>query len=153
MPETPSFPRCLAALIYEALLLLGVIAIGVILPYILLGALARVDVAHLARVQQIHLVLLLGLYFTWCWLRGGQTLAMKTWKIKLIDQSGAPLRPIQAVLRYLVAWPCLLFFGVGLLWRFIDPDKQFLHDRIAGSRLVLCSLAAHPKEANDEKVV
>ncbi|GHT92982.1 hypothetical protein AGMMS49545_11430 [Betaproteobacteria bacterium] len=135
----PSFPRCLAALIYEALLLIGIIAIGVILPYILLGALAHVDVARLARVQQVHFVLLLGLYFIWCWLHGGQTLAMKTWKIRLVDQSGAPLRPVQAVLRYLVAWPCLLLCGVGLLWRFVDPDKQFLHDRIAGTRLVLCA--------------
>ena len=145
----PSFSRCLAALIYEAMLLIGIIIIGVVLPYILLGALAHVDVAKLARVQQAHLVLLLGLYFSWCWLHGGQTLAMKTWKIKLVDQSGSPLRPVQAVLRYLVAWPSLLLGGIGLLWRFIDPDKQFLHDRIAGSRLVLCSPVAPEKKASD----
>ncbi|MDR1890411.1 MAG: RDD family protein [Zoogloeaceae bacterium] len=147
----PSFPRCLAALIYEALLLLGIIAIGVILPYILLGALAHVDVASLVYVQRAHFVLLLGLYFIWCWLRGGQTLAMKTWKIKLVDKSGSPLRPAQAVLRYLVAWPSLIL-GVGLLWRFVDPDKQFLHDRIAGSRLVLCSpVTSSKKEVRDAK--
>jgi uncharacterized RDD family membrane protein YckC len=135
----PSFPRCLAALIYEAMLLIGIIVIGVILPYILLGALAHVDVANLALIQRIHLVSLLGLYFIWCWLHGGQTLAMKTWNIKLVDQSGSPLRPVQALLRYLAAWPSLLLCGIGLLWRFIDTDKQFLHDRIAGSRLVLCA--------------
>jgi uncharacterized RDD family membrane protein YckC len=141
----PSFTRCLAALVYEALLLLGIIAIGVILPYILLGALA--GIALPASVQQAHFVLLLGLYFTWCWLHGGQTLAMKTWKIKLADKNGSPLRPPQAILRYLAAWPSLLFFGVGLLWRLVDPDQQFLHDRIAGSRLTLCAPA--PKEPHD----
>jgi uncharacterized RDD family membrane protein YckC len=146
----PSFPRCLAALIYEALLLVGVIVLGVILPYILLGALAHVDVARLVHVQRVHLVLLLGLYFIWCWLHGGQTLAMKTWKIKLVDKSGGPLRPAQALLRYLAAWPSLMFFGVGLLWRFIDTDKQFLHDRIAGSRLVLYSPPVPAKETCDE---
>jgi uncharacterized RDD family membrane protein YckC len=130
----PSFPRYFAALIYEALLLVGIIAIGVILPYILLGAFA--NIAPSAFVQRMHFILLLGFYFIWCWLHGGQTLAMKTWKIKLTDKTGAPLRPAQAILRYLAAWPSLLFFGVGLLWRFVDPDKQFLHDRIAGSRLI-----------------
>ncbi|MDR2636977.1 MAG: RDD family protein [Zoogloeaceae bacterium] len=131
----PGFLRCLAALIYESLLLLGIVAIGCVLPYILLGALAGVGAP--AWVEQLHFFLLLGLYFTWCWLHGGQTLAMKTWKIRVVDKSGQALRPMQALLRYLAAWPSLFCFGLGLLWRFLDPERQFLHDRIAGSRLIL----------------
>jgi uncharacterized RDD family membrane protein YckC len=138
----PSFFRCLAALIYESLLLLAVLALGLLLPYILLGALANVA-AH-PWVHRAHFFLLLGLYFIGFWLRGGQTLAMKTWRLKLIDKSGAPVRPMQAALRYLVAWPSILFLGLGLLWRFVDPDQQFLHDRIAGTRLILCQKGKAP---------
>jgi uncharacterized RDD family membrane protein YckC len=43
---------------------------------------------------------------------------------------------MQAVLRYLAAWPSILLFGIGILWFLVDRDKQFLHDRIAGTRIV-----------------
>jgi uncharacterized RDD family membrane protein YckC len=119
-------------LFYEFLLLLAVLAVGLLLPYILLGALAKVAVVP--WVHRAHFFLLLGLYFVGFWLHGGQTLAMKTWRIKLIDKNGGPLRPMQALLRYLAAWPSVCL-GIGLLWRFVDPNKQFLHDRIAGTRL------------------
>ncbi|MDR2366171.1 MAG: RDD family protein [Zoogloeaceae bacterium] len=131
---TPSFLRCIAAMLYETLLLLAVFAGGLLLPYILLGALAGIAAAP--WVQRAHFVILLGLYFVGFWLRGGQTLAMKTWRIKLIDKHGGPLRPLQAMLRYFAAWFGILALGIGLLWRFIDPDKQFLHDRIADTRLI-----------------
>lgn len=118
---------------YELLLLLAVLAVGLLLPYILLGALAKVEAAP--WVHRAHFFVLLGFYFIGFWLHGGQTLAMRTWRIKLIDKAGDPLRPMQALLRYLAAWPSVCL-GVGLLWRFVDPEKQFLHDRIAGTRLI-----------------
>ncbi|MDR1349716.1 MAG: RDD family protein [Zoogloeaceae bacterium] len=132
--STPSFLRCLAALAYESLLLLAVIAVGVLLPYILLGALAQVRAE--AWSHRLHFFIVLGLYFISFWLHGGQTLAMRTWRLKLIDKNGGPLRPLQALLRYLAAWPGVFCLGIGLLWRFVDPDKQFLHDRIADTRLI-----------------
>ncbi|MDR0233741.1 MAG: RDD family protein [Zoogloeaceae bacterium] len=131
----PTFIRCLSAMLYEALLLIGVIAIGVILPHILLPVFAKVVTP--AWVQRLHFVALLALYFVWFWVHGGQTLAMRTWKIRVIDKSGAPLRPMQALFRYLAAWFSLFCLGIGFFWRFVDPEKQFLHDRLAGSRLIL----------------
>jgi len=131
----PSISRRLIAMVYEGLLLAGVIAVGFILPHALLGTLAHV--AAPAWVVRAHFILLLMAYSVWFWLDSGQTLAMKTWKLKLVDRSGAPLRPLQAVLRYLAAWPSLLFFGIGILWALFDKDKQFLHDRIADSRIIL----------------
>ena len=79
--------------------------------------------------------LLLMAYFVWCWLNGGQTLPMKTWKLRVINADGLPLRPLQAVLRYMLAWPSMLLFGIGILWVVVDKDKQFLHDRIAGTKI------------------
>ncbi len=43
----------------------------------------------------------------------------------------------RAALRYALAWPSLLVFGVGFLWAFVDRDRQFLHDRLAGTRIVM----------------
>jgi uncharacterized RDD family membrane protein YckC len=43
---------------------------------------------------------------------------------------------LQAVLRYLLAWPSVLLCGIGIFWAFFDKDRQFLHDRIAGTRIV-----------------
>jgi len=130
----PSFIKCVSAMLYESLLLLGVLVFGWLLPHILLLGIARVGAP--AWVIQVHFIALLGLYFIWFWLNGGQTLAMRTWKIKIVDHSGRPLRPMQALFRYLAAWLSFVFF-IGFLWRFVDPDRQFLHDRLAGSRLIL----------------
>jgi len=73
----------------------------------------------------------LGAYFIWCWLRGGQTLAMKAWRIRLEGVS-----PRNALLRFLLAL-LLVPTGISILWALFDRDRQFLHDRLAGTRLVL----------------
>ena len=84
----------------------------------------------------LFLYLTIGLYFFWCWLRGGQTLPMKTWKLQLADQRGWPISPTQALLRYTIAWLSFLLLGLGFIWAFVDRDKRFLHDRIAGTRIL-----------------
>ena len=61
---------------------------------------------------------------------------MKTWKLRIANPDGSPLRPTQALLRYLAAWPSVVVFGLGLFWALIDKDGQYLHDRIAGTRIV-----------------
>jgi len=124
--------RRLAAMLYEGLVVFAVLLIGFWLPQALL---AGMDMGVGPRLLWLHLLLLLMLYFVWFWLHGGQTLPMKTWRLRLVSADGAPLRPIQAVLRYLAAWPSILF-GVGILWALIDPERQFLHDRIAGTRIL-----------------
>ncbi|QEL64241.1 putative RDD family protein [Oryzomicrobium terrae] len=118
---------------YESLLLAGVLAVGFITPHLLVGALLH-RVAS-PGLLWAHLFLLLALYFLWFWLHGGQTLAMKTWRVRLEDNRGYPVTPFQALIRYLAAWPSTLLI-VGLLWSLIDRDRQFLHDRLAGTRVV-----------------
>ena len=73
------------------------------------------------------------IYFLWCWLRGGQTLAMKTWRIRVVAKEGhRPLKPATALLRFL----CAFLLPLSLLWVSVDRDRQFLHDRLAGTLLV-----------------
>ena len=129
-----SFLRRLASMFYESLLVTAVLIFGWIFPHILLAAFAQAKAP--AWLIQAHLFLLLLLYFAWFWLHGGQTLAMKTGKIRVANADGGPVRPAQAVLRYMAAWFSLGVAGIGILWALVDRDGQFLHDRIAGTRLI-----------------
>lgn len=133
MPKTtPGMARRLASMLYESLVVFAVLLIGFFLPQILLYGFG---LAMAPRLLLLHVILLLMFYFVWFWLNGGQTLPMKTWKLRLASADGRSLRPAQALLRYLAAWPSVLFFGVGFLWAVFDRDRQFLHDRIAGTRI------------------
>lgn len=130
--EFPSISRRLASMLYEALVIFSVVLIGFLLPQIVFYAFGMVLGG---RMLMLHIFLLLMIYFVWCWLNGGQTLPMKTWKLQITNPDGSRLRPTQALLRYLAAWPSIIFFGLGIFWALFDRDKQFLHDRIAGSQI------------------
>ncbi len=131
--ETPRLARRLVCMLYEGLVVFSILLIGFLLPQIVFHAFGLV---LSGRLLMLHIFLLLMIYFAWCWLNGGQTLPMKTWKMRIVNADGSKLRPLQAVLRYLAAWPSILFFGIGILWALFDKDKQFLHDRLAGSRII-----------------
>ena len=128
----PSFRRRLVCLLYESLVVFSILLIGFLMPEIVLSGFGM---TLSGKAMWIHVVLLLMAYFVWCWLNGGQTLPMKTWKLRVVDANDRPVRPLQAILRYCAAWPSFLLFGIGLIWALIDKDRQFLHDRIAGTRI------------------
>lgn len=132
----PDIKRRLACLLYEGLVVFSILLIGFLLPQIVLSGFGF---SIPPRMLWIHVVLLLMIYFVWCWLNGGQTLPMKTWKLAVVSEDGTRLRPAQAVLRYLAAWPGVVFLGLGFFWALFDKDKQFLHDRIAGTKVISSS--------------
>jgi len=119
-------------MLYEALL---VFAVAFFAGWIFYFASGGRDATQgwLRHAEQAFLLAFLAAYFLWCWLRGGQTLAMKAWKIRLVD-----VTPARALLRFLYA-VVLVPTGLSVLWVFVDKDKQFLHDRLAGTRLILLS--------------
>jgi uncharacterized RDD family membrane protein YckC len=77
---------------------------------------------------QLFILVMFAAYFLWCWLRGGQTLAMKAWGIRLVN-----VTPGKALLRFALA---LVLLPVSIAWALFDRDGQFLHDRLTGTRLV-----------------
>lgn len=149
--ETPGLVRRLTSLVYECFLLGAVAVVFFLLPQTLLGVFTGIAVP--SGVLWVHFFVLLMVYFSWFWLRGGQTLAMKTWRIRVIDKQGGPLRPMQAVLRYCAAWFGIGFAGLGILWSLVDRDRQFLHDRIADTRLVMLAPLdqAHQAQGNQQE--
>ncbi len=129
--SSPGLRRRLASLLYEGLLLLGVLSATFMLPHLALGM--SFGIVLPGPLLLLHIFAVLGAYFIWYWTHGGQTLAMQTWKLCLTLPDGSPPSMHRLVLRYLLSWPSLLFFGVGLIWALFDRDRQFLHDRLAGT--------------------
>ncbi len=151
----PPLARRMAAWLYE-----GVLMFGVVVPAGLLFSVAtqmRHGLQHRAGLIAF-LFAVLALYFTWFWTRG-QTLAMKTWHTRLVDVHGGRVSAGRALLRYVLCWvwflPPLLWLkfhpagsgwtvvGATLAWvaawallSRLHPQRQFLHDVAAGTRLV-----------------
>lgn len=139
MSISPAFERAglrrrFASMFYEALLMLGVLSVGFMLPHLVLGMAYQTVLPGPFLV--LHVFAVMGIYFIWYWLHGGQTLAMQTWGLKIVRQDGAMPTAGQVFLRYLLSWPSLLFYGAGLMWAIFDRDRQFLHDRLAGTRII-----------------
>ncbi|ALK98148.1 hypothetical protein AB595_18000 [Massilia sp. WF1] len=160
--STPTIKRRLIVMVYETFLLLAVEMLAVAL-YLLVTRNSHAPLAQ--HGLKVFLFLVTGAYFVWSWTDSGHTLAMKTWRLRLTGdgQGRVPLRT--AVLRYLLAWgwflPALIVcaaFGlkgkaevsaaiaIGVagwaLTAFLDKDRQFLHDRLAGTRLLQLPKAA-----------
>jgi uncharacterized RDD family membrane protein YckC len=129
----PSIRRRLVCMVYESLLLFSV-ALFASLPFI--GAAGAGTDGWVRNAYQAYLFLVIGLYFVWSWRRRGQTLAMKTWKMRLVGLNGVRITFRQALLRYAFSWPSLLLGGIGILYALLDSEGQFLHDRLSGTRIV-----------------
>ena len=122
------------SLAYEVPLVCIILALAA-LPFV---ALTRGLEPVVSRpIFQVYLVLIAGLYFVPQWRRGGQTLPMKTWRLRLErrEGGGAPTAT-QSTRRYCFALAGTLVFGAGFVWALVDRDRQFLHDRLAGTRIV-----------------
>ncbi|MDT7929795.1 RDD family protein [Tepidimonas sp.] len=150
----PSLPRRMACWLYEGVLLFGVVFIAGYLFSALTQTRHALDNRH---AQQAFLFVVLGIYFTWFWHKG-QTLAMKTWHIRVVDRRGEPLTQARALWRYVLSWswflpplvlrewlqlPALevlvLLGGWIAVWALLarfHPERQFWHDAWAGTRLV-----------------
>ena len=150
----PSLRRRMACWIYEGLLLFGVLFISGYLFSTLTQSRHALDNRH---GLQAFLFLVVGIYFTWFGHKG-QTLAMKTWHIRLVDTKGEALTQKRALLRYVLSWVwfipplaaiapfalttgeiSVLFLGWVAVWALLSrfhPQQQFLHDAMAGTRLI-----------------
>lgn len=126
---TAGLPRRLAAMAYEAVLLF---AVGFFAAWVFFFASGGVEATTgwQRHLLQLFIALVFAGYFLWSWLRGGQTLAMKTWRVRLVN-----VTPGKALLRFALAL-ILVPAGIAIVWALFDRDRQFLHDRLAGTRLV-----------------
>ena len=120
------------SLVYEGVLLFALVFVA---SYLFISLARDAQAGSVRLVFQIYLLAVCGAYFMYCWVRSGQTLAMKTWRLLLVAADGSPVPAGTALVRYLVAVPAMMT-GVGILWALFDRDGQFLQDRVAGTRIV-----------------
>ena len=130
----PGFFRRLGAMLYDALLLLAIL-IMVSFPYVwLTGGGKQGILVH--TLYQIYLLAISFLFLGGFWVRGGQTLGMRTWSLKLVRNDGGPVTWGIAFKRFLFALISLLCLGLGFFWILYDRDKLAWHDRWSGTKLI-----------------
>jgi uncharacterized RDD family membrane protein YckC len=86
---------------------------------------------------QLTLLAVVGAFFVFFWSRGGQTMGMRAWRVRVERQSGAALDWSISLARFAAALLSLLPLGLGFFWALIDPHKRTWHDRITNTRVVL----------------
>ena len=121
----------LASMLYDSILLFGVLWLASAIASPL-----HPEAGWRRALFQAFLVAVIFGYYALFWVRGGQTLAMKTWRIRITSAAGQPVSLGRALARFALALPSIGCLGVGLVWALFDKDKQFLHDRLSGTRLV-----------------
>lgn len=131
--RTPGLGRRLLCLVYEALLLTALVLVAGGLA----TALAQLAPAALTRtITQLVLAAAVSGYFIGQWHGRGQTLPMKTWRLRMVARAGGPVTVPRAALRLALACAGYALCGLSILWAAGDRDRQFLHDRLAGTRIV-----------------
>jgi uncharacterized RDD family membrane protein YckC len=151
----PGLWRRMACWLYEGMLLFAVVFVAGWL-FSTLGQM-RSGMDSRRHLLQAFLFVVFGVYFVWFWAHG-QTLAMKTWGIRVVDRAGRPLTQARALWRYLLSWvwflpplaaispfslgageSAVLVFGWVIIWALLarfHPERQFWHDAWAGTRLI-----------------
>jgi len=153
----PNRLRRFACMMYEGVLLFGVVFLA---GYAFDTLSQSRDAMMLRHIRQLVLFLAIGLYFVLSWHRKGQTLPMKTWNVRLAGPNGQRPGVGRLVARYVLLWPVPLLAGfiinslshalgkpaldllivfspfAHFFWTLVDRDRQFLHDRLLGTRLV-----------------
>lgn len=119
-------------MLYESLLLF---ALCLVAGFAYIPIFGSINGPFQKAVFQLYLLGVIMLYFLTFWKRGGQTLAMKTWRIRLVSADGTPPTTAQCIARFSLAVIGLLSAGAGFLWALFDPERQFLHDRLCKTRL------------------
>lgn len=124
--------RRLFAMFYDSFLVVAVLITGTAVALTFVPS----DIPPGTIWFESYLLGLWTLFFCWFWTHGGQTTGMAAWKVRAVSQDLQPLTWKAAFLRFVFAWVCLLPFGMGLLWVFVDKEKRTLYECLSGTRLI-----------------
>lgn len=127
--EPVGVPRRLGALFYDTLLLIAILFLATALAL----AITKGQLDSQGIAFRIYLLAVIAVFYTWFWTHGGQTLGMRTWRIRVERLDGTDMRWWQAVARLAIA---MMTLGIGLLWAAWDADRRALYDRLTATRVV-----------------
>lgn len=139
--QPSSFPavgllRRLMAILYDLFLLTAILFLATALANAINQGEA-IDQNSLYRLLlSFYLASIIFFYFGWFWTHGGQTLGMKTWKIKLISDESPAINWQQVTIREITAVISWLFLGLGFIWSIFDKQKRCWHDIASNTALI-----------------
>ncbi|NNJ64167.1 MAG: RDD family protein [Xanthomonadales bacterium] len=125
--------RHLAVMLYDALV---VIALWMLATALAMAAGFEGRVAMKDPGFTLYLAAVWFLYLTWCWRRGGMTVGMRAWRVRIQDESGRRPGWGRCALRFLAALLSALPAGAGFAWSLVDDERRSWHDRISRTRLI-----------------
>lgn len=137
---TPGLLRRLAAMLYDTLLIFGLLLLASMMVTLPVGILLGESAAGALPGNpwfRLWLALVAPLFFLLFWHKGGQTLGMRSWRLRVVRNDGQPLTWRDALKRLLACLLSWLPLGLGFLWILVDRDRFAWHDRLSGTRLVL----------------
>jgi len=159
-----SVAKRLAAIVYDGLLALAMAMGLVLLPASLLITFAHLDTHSPVYVTGILLWLYLVMlgFFGWFWTHGGQTLGMRSWRLRLVAEDGGAVSWRAAWLRFTLGLPAwtLLILGLyflhtlplagpamlvaGAVWLLLDQRPEGWRERLSATRVVILPKPARP---------
>ena len=127
-----SLPVRLAAGFYDLLPLAAVLmaATAILFP------LTRDRIAPGTLWYQLYLATVVFLYYAVSWRRGGQSIGMKAWRLRVVREDGGPLSWRDIAVRFVVAIVAVAAAGAGLLAALFDPRRRMWHDVAAGTVVI-----------------
>jgi uncharacterized RDD family membrane protein YckC len=144
MPQPATLFRRLAALLYDCLLLAGIVMISSFAVVAARGA----PVPPGSRWFQALVAAQIAAFFIGFWHFGGQTPGMRAWFLTLEMQDGRPVPLACAAKRFPLAVLSVTCAGLGFLWTYRDPQRRAWHDRVVGTRLI----RHHPPARHDSAI-
>jgi uncharacterized RDD family membrane protein YckC len=135
------FGRRLAALVYDAFLLTALLMIftGGALFFTHGAAVVPSTAGNWVYVYRAGLVLVIAGYYALNWLRSGQTLGMRAWRLRTVSDSGRTLSWRAVILRICFGFIAWAPAALGVLWLYLDPEHLALHDRLSKTRVIRLS--------------
>ena len=140
--HAPGLFRRLGAILYDTMLVSGLLLMAIVPVVVVLASVSGWDGVDTAGLRKnpfyiAYLLCIPLLFFVCFWKLAGQTLGMRTWRLRIVDDQGESISWRSAVVRYfaaLISWGAL---GLGFLWILIDSEKRAWHDRISRTRLIM----------------
>lgn len=135
-----SLMRRLAAMVYDALLVVALLMVAAAVAVVPTGLLFLPEGSDFPASDpffRLYLVIVWWAYFAVCWRQGGQTVGMRAWRITLVAQHGTRIGWAATAGRFAMAFVSAAALGLGYLWSLFDPRGRCWHDIASGSRLMV----------------
>ena len=134
----PGLARRLATMVYDLMLLFGVLVVAAALFYTPFHLGGSESISGPARlVFQAYLLAVIVLYYWYFWTGGRQTLGMRAWRMRLVRDDGTDLSGTDALRRLVFAAITLAPLGIGLFWMLFNRARLTWYDGLSGTRPVL----------------